>query len=136
MTNQPTAAEIQQAIAATRLALTDDVSVVGARAKRLVDWRLQFRSHPALFCGGTALLGFLLVPCRKSAVAPLADTASENGEAFARALPPQRTSALASMSATIGSMIAAAIARQAMSLIAEHSKQFFNQNTDNVSTDD
>ena len=58
----PTPDEIERQLAAIRSVLKRDVRDLASEARELMDWRCHFRSHPWLYCGGAAALGFMLVP--------------------------------------------------------------------------
>ena len=58
----PTPDEIERQLAAFRSVLKRDVRDLASEARELIDWRCHFRSHPWLYCGGAAALGFMLVP--------------------------------------------------------------------------
>jgi len=57
--------DIERQLATMRSVLHQDVRDLATEARTLVDWRYHFRAHPWLYCGGTAALGFMLVPARK-----------------------------------------------------------------------
>lgn len=57
--------EIEEQLAAARSDLADDVRTAATEASTLTDWRHHFRTHPWLFSGAAAALGFVLTPCRR-----------------------------------------------------------------------
>jgi hypothetical protein len=60
-----TSDDIERQLAKMRSVLDQDVRGLANQARTLVDWRYHFRSHPWLYCGGAAALGFMLVPRRQ-----------------------------------------------------------------------
>jgi hypothetical protein len=60
-----TSDDIERQLAEMRSVLDQDVRGLANQARTLVDWRCHFRSHPWLYCGGAAALGFMLVPRRQ-----------------------------------------------------------------------
>jgi hypothetical protein len=61
---------LRQELAAARAALARDAHAAVADAHTLADWRHHFRTHPWLCCGGAALLGYALVPARRTVTFP------------------------------------------------------------------
>ena len=57
--------DIERQLAMMRSVLHQDVRDLATEARTLVDWRYHFRVHPWLYCGGAAVLGFMLVPRRQ-----------------------------------------------------------------------
>ena len=65
MNPESTSDDIERQLAKMRSVLDQDVRGLANQARTLVDWRYHFGSHPWLYCGGAAALGFMLVPRRQ-----------------------------------------------------------------------
>ena len=126
--------EIQQAMAATRHALVHDVQIAQTRARQLVDWRYQFRMHPAALCAAAAVLGYLIVPGRKRSVGPVNPTEGYPASELADESTPQ-SSPSTSLAGELGRMIAVALAKHAVHKISEYGLSAFRRAADASHTD-
>lgn len=68
----PTSRGLHEPPAATRDALEEEIRQLLSDARALAAWRRHFRSHPWLFCGAAAALGFVVVPRGAAAPSPSA----------------------------------------------------------------
>jgi hypothetical protein len=70
MQNGSAREHLRRELAAARAALSRDAHAAIDDAHTLADWRHHFRAHPWLWCGGAAVLGYLLVPRRRASPLP------------------------------------------------------------------
>jgi hypothetical protein len=62
MNELPDRDALEHRLAAARQSLHWDMQELRSQAQTLVDWRSYFRSHPWLYCGAAATLGYLIAP--------------------------------------------------------------------------
>jgi hypothetical protein len=91
--------------------LARDADAAAADARSLADWRHHFRTHPWLFCGAAAAIGFLLVPAKS---APAVGISLGNSHPPAPQPPPAPRSLLAN---GLG-LVASFVARQSLNYVA------------------
>ena len=115
MNNATTHADaIEEQLAAARSTLADDVRNTAIDARTLSDWRHHFRTHPWLFSGAAAAVGFVLTPRQRrrlragsavgsAGVAEAADTKQAAGlsDAMARSRNGLLQASVASIAAAL-----------------------------------
>ena len=109
--------DLRLQLAAARDSFARDAQAAAADARLLLDWRHHFRSHPWLYCGGAAAMGYLLVPRRRATqpqvVAPPASQPQAQAIAGADAT-------VQSVAAKLAMVVLTMLARQSASYLYQH----------------
>lgn len=120
MNSEHEAREVVERMATLRRELDSDVEHVAESARAMTDWTFYVRRFPWVAVGVAAVAGYLLVPRKKTNVAPTAEQLAalvKNKEFVAAATnqlkPPQ--SLLAGLAATLAAMAV----RAALSYVTE-----------------
>jgi hypothetical protein len=114
------AREVVERMAALRRELADDVEHVAESARAMTDWTFYVRRFPWATVGLAAVVGYLVVPRKKTTVAPTPEqlAALVKNKAFVAAATDQLKPP-PSLLAGLGATLAAMAARAAISYVTE-----------------
>jgi hypothetical protein len=130
MVSQNSPAILQLQMREIRRNLNEHTDQVVEKARTQLDWRRHVANHPWTSLSIAMLAGYLLVPRRAGCQAVDANHVGKSMERTARAVQPSSQSAASTITAGLGSVIAATLVREGVGLFSQFVRQWLESSTD------
>ena len=111
MNNPPRADAVRARMRQLRCEIDGDVENMAAHARIMVDWKHYVKTYPWVCLGTAAVLGFLIVPKRSSAICPDVATLTELAGSGHLVVKPASTAAQGLIDALLATVANIAVQR-------------------------